>query len=102
MEPTQMDPGRIERRPLRGGRLKAGAYDARAQRLEVEFVDGAVRVFKGVPGEVWRRLLAAPNPASFFEDRIADEYPNQPGSSASQAGAKARLDDLFGGPTAGG
>jgi hypothetical protein len=86
----------MERRTLRGGKLKAAAYEERDKRLELEFVDGSVRVFKGVPDEVWRRLLSAPNPASYFEDRIADEYPNAPGSAAGDAGARARLDDLFG------
>lgn len=88
----------MERRALKGGRLKSGEYHEREQRLELEFVDGAVRVYQGVPAEVWRRLLAAPNPASFFEDRIADEYPNKPGSARAADGAKDRLDALFGAP----
>lgn len=88
----------IERRALKGGRLKAGAYDEREQRLELEFTDGSVRTYKGVPGEVWRRLLAAPNPASFHEDRIAEEYPAERGSAAADPDAKARLDALFGPP----
>ena len=88
----------MERRTLKGGKLKAGAYDERDRRLEIEFVDGAVRVYKGVPGEVWRRLLSSPNPGSYFEDRIADEYPNAPGSAAAAPEAKSRLDALFGTP----
>jgi hypothetical protein len=88
----------MERKPLKGGKLKAGAYDERDRRLELEFVDGSVRIFKGVPAEVWRRLLSAPNPASYFEDRIADEYPNSPGSASGDAQARSRLDALFGPP----
>ncbi len=78
--------------------MNSGGYDERDQRLEIEFSDGSVRVYQGVPAEVWRRLLAAPNPASFFEDRIADEYPNRPGSARATDGARDRLDALFGGP----
>lgn len=89
------------RRTLRGGKLKAAAYDERDKRLEIEFVDGSVRIFQGVPEEVWRRLLSAPNPASYFEDRIADEYPNAPGSATGDAQAKSRLDALFGPPKKG-
>jgi hypothetical protein len=85
-----------ERKVLRGGKLAAGSYDERNQQLLLEFVDGSRRQYKGVPGEVWRRLLAAPNPGSFFEDRIADEYPNQPAGAVQQDQAKARLDALFG------
>ena len=88
----------MEQRPLRGGTLRSGAYDEREQRLELEFTDHSVRVFKGVPREVWQRLLSAPNPGAFFEDRIADEYPSQRGSPRTSADARSRLDDLFGEP----
>ena len=44
----------MEQRPLRGGTLRAGAYDAREQRLELTFTDHSVRVFKGVPREIGR------------------------------------------------
>ncbi|HPA90455.1 MAG TPA: KTSC domain-containing protein [Quisquiliibacterium sp.] len=91
----------MEQRPLRGGTLRAGAYDAREQRLELTFTDHSVRVFKGVPHEVWQRLLSAPNPGAYFDDRIADEYPSQRGSPRASADARAKLDDLFGGPAAG-
>ena len=90
----------MERRALKGGRLKSGGYDERAQRLELAFVDGSVLVYKSVPAEVWRRLLAAPNPASFHEDRIAEEYPVERGSPAAGPEARARLDALFGSPPA--
>ena len=91
----------MEQRPLRGGTLRAGAYDAREQRLELTFTDHSVRVFKGVPHEVWQRLLSAPNPGAYFDDRIADEYPSQRESPRASADARAKLDDLFGGPAAG-
>lgn len=90
--------GAMERRPIHGGRLKAAGYDERAQRLELEFVDGTVRAFKGVPGEVWRRLLSSPNPAAYYDDRIAEEYPQERGSSGQAPEAQARLDALFGPP----
>ena len=90
----------MERRTLNGGRLKSGAYSEREQRLELVFTDGSVNVYRSVPGEVWRRLLAAPNPASFHEDRIAEEYPVERGCAAQDVGAKARLDALFGPPEA--
>lgn len=85
----------MNRQPLRGGKLKSAGYDRLAALLEVEFTDGALRHYRGVPEEVWRRLLSAPNPGSFFEDRIADEYPNQPAASTGDAQARARLDSLF-------
>jgi hypothetical protein len=89
----------VNRQPLRGGKLKAAGYDRKSALLEIEFVDGALRHYRGVPDEVWRRLLSAPNPGSFFEDRIADEYPNQPASAGATAEARSQLDALFGAPS---
>ena len=88
----------MDRRTLRGGRLKAAGYDEREQRLEVEFVDGELRTFAGVPAEVWRRFVAAPNPASFYADRIDEEYPVRVGRAAGDASARGKLDALFGSP----
>ncbi len=88
----------MQRRTLGGGKLRAATYDERLARLVIEFADGSVRVFKGVPAEVWQRLLRSPNPGSYFDDRIADEYPSERGSPAADAQAKSRLDDLFGPP----
>ena len=89
---------RMQRTPVRGGKLKSAGHDRRRLLLEVEFVDGAVRHYEGVPEEVWRRFLSAPNPGSFFEDRIADEYPNRPASAGTAPDARSQLDALFGPP----
>ncbi len=87
----------MERRNLHGGRLKAAAYDAREQRLEIDFVDGERRAFKAVPPEVWRRLVAAPNPAVFYADRIEEEYAFERGRADRSDDARSKLDSLFGG-----
>jgi len=86
----------MERKTLRGGSLKAAAYDAAQRRLEIDRVDGARQIYRNVPVEVWRRLIAAPNPASYLEDRIADEYPVERTRVAGGGEARSRLDDLFG------
>lgn len=86
----------MERRPLRGGRLKAAGYDAREQRLEIDFVDGERRIYQAVPTEVWRRLVAAPNPASFYADRIEEEYAVVRARADGSGGARSSLDALFG------
>lgn len=87
----------MQRTPLKGGALKTAAYDEREKRLELESADGTLTVYKGVPEEVWRRLLSAPNAATYVEDRIADEYPSERGSSGTSAQARSQLDALFGG-----
>lgn len=89
----------MQRKLLRTDRLEAASYDARAARLEIEFSNGDVRVYKGVPEEVARRFFDAPNPASFWEDRIAEEYPWEQASSQRGAAARASLDALFDAPS---
>ncbi len=85
----------MERRTLRGGRLKAAAYDAREQRLEIDFVDGDRRIYKAVPAEVWRRFVAAPNPAVFYADRIEEEYAVERARADRTDDARSKLDSLF-------
>ena len=42
--------------------------------LEVEMSNCQVYQYVGVYPEVYRRFMAAPNPTSFFDDKIAEEY----------------------------
>jgi hypothetical protein len=65
----------MERKRISSSRIRAVGYDPRAQVLEVEFNDGRVVAYRGVSPEVHRRFMAAPSPVSFFDDKIADEYP---------------------------
>lgn len=86
----------MQRTPLRGSALRSAGYDRRAQRLEIEFADRSLRIYKGVPEQVFDRLCAAPNAGAYFDDRIRDEYPWER-ASAGVSDARGRLDDLFGG-----
>ena len=88
----------MDRRTIRGGRLKSAGYDAHEQLLEIEFVDGTLKTFKAVPAEVWRRFVASPNPASFYADRIEEEYVVVTGRAAGSPDARGKLDALFGKP----
>ena len=90
----------MDRRTIRGGGLKTAGYDAREQLLEIEFVDGTLKAFKAVPAEVWRRFVASPNPASFYSDRIEEEYPVVTGRATASPDARGKLDALFGTPPA--
>jgi hypothetical protein len=88
----------IEHRMLHTAQLKSAGYDEREKVLEIAFHNGQLKAYKGVPHEVARRLFAAPNPASFWEDRIAEEYPVDTGRVAGGQDAAAKLGDLFGKP----
>jgi len=85
----------MERKTLRGGRLQAAAYDASDRRLEIDLTDGERRIYRNVPVEVWRRLIAAPNPATFVEDRIEEEYPVERSRNGASAQARSKIDALF-------
>ena len=78
------------------GRLRKAEYDASSRQLDLYFDKGDVLVYKHVPQEVWRRLCSAPNPATYWEDRIAEEYPKGPPRTVKGDGPT--LKDLFGDP----
>ena len=79
-----------------GGRIRKAEYDASSKELQLHFDRGDVLAYKHVPEEVFRRLCSAPNPATYWEDRIAEEYPK---GQPKRAGGPAPKDlkDLFGG-----
>lgn len=78
------------------GRIRRADYDASLRRLDLAFDDGRIRSYRHVPAEVYRRLCQAPNPATFWEDRIAEEYPVSEGRQAhGPEDVRRRLDDLF-------
>lgn len=64
----------MERKRVNSSRIRSVGYDQRNQVLEVELANGTVYQYERVSPEVHRRFMAAPNPTSFFDDRIAEEY----------------------------
>jgi hypothetical protein len=79
------------------GRIRRADYDTASHLLELHWDNKTVLAYKQVPQEVYRRLCSAPNPATYWEDRIAEEYPKatarktDAGTDAAQA-----FNDLFG------
>jgi hypothetical protein len=87
----------MEYRNLPCARLRSAAYDDRTQVLEIEFSNRDVKRYQHVPFSVWRKLIAAPNPGSFFEEDIEEDYVVSAGERRVDASAAKRsLDDLFG------
>jgi hypothetical protein len=64
----------VERKRVNSSKLRSVGYDEKTRTLEVEMSTGQVYQYTGVYPEVHRRLMAAPNPTSFFDDKIAEEY----------------------------
>lgn len=79
------------------GRIRRAAYDTASQQLDLHWDNGKVMAYQQVPQEVFRRLCAAPNPTTYWEDRIAEEYPKGRAMKADGAQGPKDLSDLFGG-----
>ena len=69
----------MERKRLNSSKLRSVGYDERAQVLEIEFTSGQVLQYLRVSHETYRRLVASPNPAAYFEDNIAEDYTSRKG-----------------------
>ena len=68
----------MERTRVNSSKLRSVGYDEVTRTLEIEMSNGRVFQYSGVYPEVYRRLMAAPNPTSFYDDKIADEYTAKP------------------------
>lgn len=86
-----------------GGRIRKADYDPSTRQLDLHWANGQVLAYKQVPDEVFRRLCSAPNPATYWEDRIAEEYPKaRPAAGGKTPDGARGFDDLFGGGGDGG
>jgi len=80
------------------GRIRKADYDPASRQLDLHWENKSILAYKHVPQEVYRRLCSAPNPATYWEDRIADEYPKgTPMTSGADPDGAKKLSDLFGG-----
>lgn len=80
------------------GRIRQAQFDPASRQLDLHWDNGSVLAYKHVPEEVFRRLCSAPNPATYWEDRIAEEYPKAtPKQRGAGRDAPRDLKDLFGG-----
>lgn len=64
----------MERKQVSSSRIRSVGYDPAARTLQVEFNNGDVFDYQPVPEDVYRRMMSATSIASFFEDRIEEEY----------------------------
>lgn len=64
----------MEMKKVNAGKLRAVGYDANPRVLRVEFDDGRIVEYSGVPQETFRRLSTSGAMWSYFRDNIEDEY----------------------------
>jgi len=79
------------------GRVREVRFDDRENHLELTWDNKTITAYRPVPREVFERLCKAPSPATYVEDRVAEEYPKvHPREQAATAQAAQKLKDLFG------
>ena len=64
----------MERKRLNASNLRSAGYDARSRVLEIEFGSGGISQYSGVSEEIYRRLMNAPSPGSYFHDEIEENF----------------------------
>ena len=65
----------MEREPVQSSAFRSVGYDPTTQTLELEFRDGRLYQFFGVPEEVYREFREAPSLGGYFQRRIRMGYP---------------------------
>ena len=79
------------------GRIRKADYNPASRQLELHWDNKTVLAYKQVPEEVYRRLCSAPNPATYWEDWIAEEYSKGvPMTARADSDGAKKLGDLFG------
>ena len=64
----------MKRTPVQSSNLLSVGYDSDTQTLEIEFRDGGIYQYYGVPEMVYRQLLTATSHGKFFHAHIRDVY----------------------------
>jgi hypothetical protein len=64
----------MERKRLNASNIRSAGYDARNRVLEIEFSNGGINQYTGVSEEIYRRLMNAPAPGSYFQDQIEESF----------------------------
>jgi len=64
----------MERKRVNSSSIRSVGYDERSRTLEIEFSDGRIIQYSGVPAEVHRRLVSAPSIVSYFRDNVEESF----------------------------
>jgi len=62
------------RKPVSSSNLRSIGYDLKSQTLEIEFHDGSVYQYFGVPESIYNALMSASSHGSFFHRHIKDRF----------------------------
>lgn len=67
----------MDRKRVNANTLRSVGYDARSRVLEVELRNGTIVQYSGVSETLYRGLMSAPSPDSYYRDRIEEDFPAQ-------------------------
>ena len=67
----------MERKPVVSSNLVSVGYDRENRILEVEFRNGRIYQYFGVPEAVYISLMNAPSHGQYFHQCVRDVYPYQ-------------------------
>lgn len=65
----------MERTPVSSSNISAVGYDADSQVLEVEFTNGAVYSYSGVPPGEYEGFMSADSKGKYLHANIKNHYP---------------------------
>jgi hypothetical protein len=65
----------MDRVPVSSSNLASVGYEPTSQTLEVEFQNGSIYQYFGVPADVYQELLGASSKGSYFGRAIRNVYP---------------------------
>lgn len=54
--------------------IRSIGYDVQRQILEIEFTNGGIYQYDGVPKSVYDRFMSSPSKGRFFSAHIRDKY----------------------------
>lgn len=66
----------MERKRINSGTLRSAGYEPRTRVLEIEFTNGDVIQYTGVGEDLHRGLMSSASAASYFRDRIEEDFPS--------------------------
>ncbi len=65
----------MDKQNVASSNVKAVGYDDRTQTLEVEFLNGRVYQYYGVPQNMHSQFIQVPSKGTFFNAYIKNQYP---------------------------
>ena len=81
----------MRRKPMDSSAMRSAGYDDVTRTLEIEFPDGDVYDYFGVPPETWRAFEKAPSKGLFFSGEIRDRFAFERAGKARSSRSSRKL-----------